>query len=717
MNAATTLRAPRRLPLLALAAAAAALLAAAAIFALGGGAQAAVGSAQRGAQLNLSLIDDSDNIVAAGSTVAVAATITFTVDAIDPDENGVYDDHGPFGEPIYLQSGGRFRVTGNLEWEGPGRAALTLNERATSDADQDLASDDGKLDDEITIARGRNRAPRALPGQPQAQDPANPNDPDDLHLCTPRTEEAVTTWTCTIAIKHGATVRGTEVTGGVDNTIVIPEGRPDGPFTISGTVKIDDAAGSGSASDAVELHGSLTVTVGKVIEVQTATLDFATQAVDNLSPNGRAGDPWPSTVGATGSETRLQLSLLNSAGAASATGSVSSAHFFTTTGRLSSVTLGAGACRGGDGQSICELDVSRLNSTNSDSIEIRVEPPLTQTARTALVRGTLLTTDGRTFALGPVRVRFTGLPVALGIQEPTSSILNVQTLDDNRDQLTLAVTAVDSIGNPIIAPTDRPRATLTDSKGKRVQGVNIEWPLGGASSPTLNNEGHYQVRVNVTRATTDKLPNGEYTLSLSAGGLAANQTFTVGGGPASLSLSEPEGTLDPGEQVALTATVLDTDGNPVPNGTIVEWNETDIGTTAVLVRLFADAKTTDGKASARWLVLSAGRATVRADAGGDATDLRLLDIAAAVAAGTEPYGPADDLSNGGQPGFNTWSGDGSASGSTTASALLDDLEGANGILLWAGAAGWLRYARSDGQIIPGSFDFHVTGGAILWLAE
>lgn len=713
MNAATTLRAPR-LPLLALAALAA-LLAAAAIFTLGGGAQAAVGSAQRGAQLNLSLIDDSDNIVPAGSTIAVAATITFTVDAIDPDNNGVYDEHGPFGEPIYLQSGGRFRLTGNLEWEGPGRAALTLDERATSDADVDLAADDGKL--------------------------------DDTRLCSARTAEALTTWTCTIAIKHGATVRGTAVTGGDDNRIVIPEGRPDGPFTISGTVKIDDAAGSGSASDAVELHDSLTVTVGKVLEVQTATLDFATQAEDNLSPNGRAGDPWPSTVAATGSETRLELSLLNSAGAASATGSISSAHFFTTTGRLSSVTLGAGACRGGDGQSICELDVSRLNSTNSDSIEIRVEPPLTQTARSALVRGTLLTADGRTFALGPVQIRFTGLPVALNIQEPTSSILNTQTLDDNRDQLTLAVTAVDSIGNPIIAPTNRLRASLTDPDGKKTiptrtltttlqdqpgfregevrrisvtfDTIRVDWPLrqGTGGGLALDAEGRLQAKVTVLAAEDSPLKTGMWTLELSADGLTAKQTFIVGEKAASLTLGEPQGTLDLGEQVTLTATVLDAKDNLVPDGTPVEWTATDIGTTAVMVRLSADAVTTGGKASARWLVLSDGRATVRADAGGNATDLRLLDIAAAIAAGTEPYGPADDLSNGGQPGFNTWSGEGSASGSTTASALLDDLEGANGILLWAGAAGWLRYARSDGQIIPGSFDFHVTGGAILWLAE
>ena len=512
-------------------------------------------------------------------------------------------------------------------------------------------------------------------------------------------------------------------------------------------MKIDDAAGSGSASGAVELHDSLTVTVGKVLEVQTATLDFATQAEDNLSPNGRAGDPWPSTVAATGSETRLELSLLNSAGAASATGSVSSAHFFTTTGRLSSVTLGAGACRGGDGQSICELDVSRLNSTNSDSIEIRVEPPLTQTARSALVRGTLLTADGRTFALGPVQIRFTGLPVALNIQEPTSSILNTQTLDDNRDQLTLAVTAVDSIGNPIIAPTSRLRASLTDPDGKKTiptrtltttlqdqpgfregevrrisvtfDTIRVDWPLrqGTGGGLALDAEGRLQAKVTVLAAEDSPLKTGMWTLELSADGLTAKQTFIVGEKAASLTLGEPQGTLDLGEQVTLTATVLDAKDNLVPDGTPVEWTATDIGTTAVMVRLSADAVTTGGKASARWLVLSDGRATVRADAGGNATDLRLLDIAAAIAAGTEPYGPADDLSNGGQPGFNTWSGEGSASGSTTASALLDDLEGANGILLWAGAAGWLRYARSDGQVVPGSFDFHVTGGAILWLAE
>lgn len=666
-----------RLPLLALAAVA--LLALAAISALGA-AQAALSPAQRGAQLNLSLIDDADNIAPAGSTIAVAATISFIVDA---NIGGVDNNHGDFGEPIYLQSGGRFRVAGNLEWEGPGRGVLQLNARAVSDADEDEAADDGKLD-------------------------------DSGDLCVARTEEELTTWTCAIAIQHGSTPLGTAVTRRSDHRIVIPDGQPDGPFTISANVQIADTAGDGGEG-AVELNDSLTVSVGKVIEVQTATLDFATQTYDNLAPNGRAGDPWPNTVAATGSETRLQVSLLNSAGAASATGSATALHLFASSGRLSSVTLGPGACLGGDSQSICQIDVSKLNSTNSDRIEIRVEPPLTRRAGSALIRGTLLTADNRTFSLGPVRVRFTGAPVALNIQEPGSNILNMQTPGDNRDQLTLAVTAIDSIGNPIIAPTNRPRATLTDPNGRGVAGgINVEWPLGGSESPTRNSAGHHQVRINVTRAATDLLPNGEYTLSLRAGGLTATQTFIVGGGPAKLTLSEPQGELAVGQQITFTATVLDADDNPVPNGTIIDFNETSIGTTDVLVQLTADSATNNGKASATYLILSAGRATLRVDAGGNAADLILIDIAAALAAqAAEPPSPADGLSNSGRPGFNAWSGE----GSTSASALLDDLDGISGVLAWS-SAGWLRYARSDdGRPIPGSFDFQIYNNTILWLSQ
>lgn len=704
-----------RLPLLArpaLALLAVALLALAALSALGS-AQAALSSAQRGAQLNLSLVDDSDNIAAAGTTIAVAATISFTVDA---DVGSVDEGHGPFGAPIYLQSGGRFRVAGNLEWERPGRGVLQLNPRATSDADKDDASDDGRLSETDRFVQG-GQYTTTNPARPDGDGQTYSHDGIDYTgpICVARTEQDLTTWTCAIAIQHGSTPLGTAVNRSGDHLIAIPDGQPDGPFTISANVQIADTAGAGGEG-AVELNDSLTVNVGKVIEVQTAALDFATQTYDNLSPNGRAGDPWPNTVAATGSETRLQVSLLNSAGAASATGSVTLLHLFASTGRLSSVTLGPGACIGGDRQSTCQIDVSKLNSTNSDRIEIRVEPPLVQRAGSALIRGTLLTADGRSFSLGPVRVRFTGAPVALNIQEPGSNILNMQTPGDNRDQLTLAVTAVDSIGNPLIAPTDRARFTLTGPNGRNVaSGVNVEWPLGGSESPTRNSAGHHQVRVNVTSPATDKLANGQYTLSLRAGGLTATQTFTVGGGPAKLTLSEPQGELAVGQQITFTATVLDADDNPVPNGTTIDFDETQIGATEVIVQLSADSATTNGKASATYLVLSAGRATLRVDAGGDAADLILIDIAAALAAAEteEPPSPADGLSNSGRPGFNAWSGE----GSTSASALLDDLDDITGVLAWS-SAGWLRFARSeDGRPIPGSFDFQIYNNTILWLSQ
>ena len=697
MNA-LQLRAPRRLAaLLALAA----LLTAAAFLALGGlggAAQAALSAEQRSAQLNLSLVDDSDNIVPAGSTLRVDATISFTVDASR-------DGHGPFGEPIYLQSGGRFRVTGGLVWDDSERSALFLNARATSDADENDAADDGKLDDTAGTFR-----------------------------CFAATDGRTTTWTCPLAIQHGSTPLGDDVELGTGG-ILIPDGTPDGPLTISGTVKIDDAAGDGSDAGAATLTDSLTVTVGKVVEVQTATLDFALQTPLEQALNGRVGDPWPSVVSAAGGETRLQLSMLNQGGVASARNSVASLSFTTTVGRLSVPTLGApapgrtpppvlrgtrpqptDACLTGGRQRVCQVDVSLLNSTNSDRILIRVEPPLDQSAVTAIVRGELLTTDGRLFSLGPIRIRFAGPAIALDIEEPTQGVLNMATADnDNRDQLLISVGATDARGYQSDAPTDDddspPQSTVKGPDGKTIaqsaSGITVDWPLQRDGVNVRDAQGRAQARVTVGAAAASPLKVGPYTLELAAGGLKQTVKFNVTSGPAAIAVEADRDEIGLGEQITLTATLTTAEGDLVTDGTPVTFNERSFTTSAVLVMISPkDQRTKDGQATVTLWAVAPGRAWVEVESG-SVKGVRSISVAVG-----PTIADVDQLLSTSPASFSVWLG----ATSVRVSGLLPQLEGVNSVRMWDGE-NWLLYGVVGGIQLPGSLDFVIGPGAILWLAS
>ena len=510
--------------------------------------------------------------------------------------------------------------------------------------------------------------------------------------CLPAIVDGLTTSICTIELG--------------DARIAVPPGDfPSGAFTITavGSLSLDDSAHT------FPLRGSLDVTVsGDVREVVETNFDFAT---DTRGTSTTADDrPWPSAI-ADGQSTTFELTILNENGVRSSPVGISAVLLTSTAGELGAAL--PGGCESGGGARTCQIAGSRLVGLNLGRVGVTLTHP--GQPGSAVVEGTIVTPSGEIFRTEPRTVVFTGPADSLTIAPAATALLNVGTPDagadqDNRDLLTLSVTAVDKTGYRVDVPTNGLRARLTGPDGARVaSGVDIEWPLGGADNPRLDDNGERQVRVNINRAAAQALANGEYTLSLNAGSLTAEQTFTVSGGPAALILSAVEGPLAVNQQITLTASVLDADGNPVPNDTPIEWSAADVGTTPVLIQLAADAKTTNGQASASWLVLSAGAATVRAQAG-DAATVRLLDIAAAMAAAApdQPSRPADHL-NSRAPGFAVWSG----RGTTTAAALLNNLENINGIALWVPDV-WLRYTRIN---TADSFNFQVLPGAVLWLSE
>ena len=264
---------------------------------------------------------------------------------------------------------------------------------------------------------------------------------------------------------------------------------------------------------------------------------------------------------------------------------------------------------------------------------------------------------------------------------------------------------------------------ITGPDGNRVPtgAIAVTWPLRkdgddegaeiGGNDPLDTKNGAPQAQLNVNALQTAPLAAGRYTIELGAGGLKTTQTFHISGPPASVSLSEPVGELETGGQLTLTATIADADGNAVPDGTRVTWQDRPIGASTVLVQLSAQGETKDGQASASYLVGALGAAYVSASAGSE-TDLRLITISQA-GGGAAAGSPAASLSNRRPGRYSTWQG----AEPVSAAALLAALDGVTALLLWTGDR-WLSYGLApNGQRIANSVNFRATSGATLWLAD
>ena len=505
--------------------------------------------------------------------------------------------------------------------------------------------------------------------------------------CTVRIVDEVSTTTCPITI--------------ADSKVVVPGGTRDGVHTISGQVTLSV---QGVADSEVVLRDAIEVTIGRVQELTEVNFDFAT---DTRGTTATADDrPFPAVL-AAGETTTLRLQLLNENGKPSAAGSASSVRVYTNVGALDS---SVGCVRSGAATATCAINLDNLTGSNSGAIPITLTHG--GTAGAALVRASVISTNGEVFDPQAISVALTGPPASLSIAAPGGGLLNIGTPDsgadtDDRDVLTLAVSAQDKAGQTVALPTGgSQRATLTDPDGERVaSGVELEWPLGGADRPTLNAAGQRQVRVNVNRAAAQPLANGEYTLEVRAGTLTATQTFSVSGGPAAITLSEPDGSLEQGGRFSLTATVVDADGAAVPDGTAVEWLSQGLGTTPGPVRLAAETKTTNGAASAEFLSILSGTVYVTAESGG-VKQLALLRISEPAGAVSGPRGLAADLSSTTPNSYAVWQG----AAPVAASELYQALPPTVVTLSQAVVAGWKHY---DGAAAR---DFTIPPGAVLWLA-
>ena len=511
----------------------------------------------------------------------------------------------------------------------------------------------------------------------------------ELSDCTTSMADETTTYTCGLITDDVA----------MDDaaTITIPAGTPDGTFTISGSVNVDGRDAAYTAS--------LVVTIGTVDEVAEVAFDFATAS---------DGAAYPSTI-ASGSTT-LQLAVLNENGTASAAGNLASVLFTTTSGTLRLTNPASGCSGTGSTGLACQVLVDDLDATNSDAIQVELTHP--GQSGTATVSARVLSIAGASFAPDPLEIIFSGGPETYMISEPATSLLNVGTPDegeddqDDRDVMTLSVSAEDKSGNTAkVTVSDLNTPTLKDPDGKTVpsgtetSGVVVKFKTDENDEYVLDADGNPQIEINVN--ATEALATGAYTLEVRDGSKTAAQTINVSAGAAAVALSL-DGAAEIGQRVTVTAAITDADGAAVADGTPVSFSEGSAQATPALVRVSAETKTTDGAASAVYLVVASGTAFVTVGSGDSASDVLLIQTAQPT---PEAVPPAESLGSTAANSYSSYMGAAAA----TASELLAGLEGLNGILLWDGSA-WLRYSIVDGREVPGSVNFEITMGAILWLS-
>ena len=462
------------------------------------------------------------------------------------------------------------------------------------------------------------------------------------------------------------------------------------------------------------VFGAYTLKVGAVKQLAEVTLTRA-------PVNGAVSS---SPIPIRSANTKVRLALLSESGRPSELGSVSSITF---------TAVGGGSLSGyGCSQrSSCTLSLVAGDATAADNIAAAAaaNPAITgsidmtyiapTTARSVRVRAVVVGKDGGRFIVDlPIIVSGSAAELAIGSVMPR---VHSSATDDDRDTITIPVTAQDANGNPAPIPVAA-RVVVSGVDGAAVPAASHSVVLNDC------NAGRYKCSIvfTVTASTSSPLASGAYTARVLATGLNdARASFAVAGPVDKVSLDVPDELGDLGETFTATATAVDAAGVPVADGTWISFNSVatlDEGSPAAAVTSPAledhdadadtprirRARTVNGEAAARITIVGNGISILSAQSGAKSASVPLNTQSAA----TEPvvegadaieYGSAAPPSTG---VLATYRGTSSA---TAADALALAPEGATIIWLWNGVE-WVRYGEVDGTSLPGSANFIILPG-------
>lgn len=314
---------------------------------------------------------------------------------------------------------------------------------------------------------------------------------------------------------------------------------------------------------------------------------------------------------------------------------------------------------------------------------------------------------GRGFARRGDEQRLSDSIDALQIEPSESTLFGQQ--DEVLGVLRLPVSARDADGNRTAAPPpDCVKLIVLPSGGQESSQFAVDYEVS-ETDPYVG-----IITLKSTGLSREDVLPGMYEVLLVAGELQETVLFTVSGPPDTLSIEcdALPNEIENGAVVTATATVTDRAGNPVADGTEVNFST---GGTLTLERIGVDepVATVRGVAEAQYVI--------RSDAGS------AMIIAAARAASGIAWVAGDDesgIEKGSasgfrsiQAGFASWQ----ARDNAMASEVFDDIakHGIVALQLWNDRDGegfWERYAKVGGQRIPGSVDFEIRLGDVLYLS-
>ena len=447
--------------------------------------------------------------------------------------------------------------------------------------------------------------------------------------------------------------------------------------------------------------GNYTIKVGTVKQLDGITL--ARAPVNGAVPSG----PVPTRS----SDARIRLGLLNEAGAPSQLSGVASITFTAIGGgtlsgygcsRLPSCTLSLTA---GDDATASNNLAKAVQDAPAVAGRIDMTYNAPASAGSVRIRAAVVGADG-TGHIEELPLVVSGSAAEFSIAADMPRVHSSATDDDDRDTVKIPVTAQDAQGNPAPIPAN---ATV------EVTGIDGAALPADAYAATINdcNAGRLKCSIvlTVTAGSLAPLPSGVYTATIRASGLAdAAAMFGVAGNPAQLdfALGDP-GAL--GTQFEAEITVTDAAGQPAADGTEVSVSVASRGRRiAAPVSRTSPAvqRTANGRVTARFVVIGREVATLRAQAG----TVSSLAVADTRSADGEQIDTAASLATAQPNTFTSWTG----AGTSTASGLLAGSGNVDRVFLWNGVR-WLLYAEAGGRPIPGSLNYIVQPGDVLWLGS
>ena len=327
---------------------------------------------------------------------------------------------------------------------------------------------------------------------------------------------------------------------------------------------------------------------------------------------------------------------------------------------------------------------------------------------------------------------FVGPAKTITLSDPVSTVLNrnsdaadadgasvgasLANRSKGTDSITLSLSAVDARDNPASHPTQNYTYEITGPDGRRINDatkITIEAGQKATSGMDAQVTSKGKVLIDVTAPASAPLATGMYTATVkrTAQSLSATKMFRVVGPAASDGLSLEVGDASPaiGSSVAISATVNDADGNPVPDGTSVTFTASNAdGTNNDLVILpggsdnkTGSATTDDGKATINGTVVGNGVVILIATTPtgtGTASDTGEIDTSSD--AQSISATPTSCLSKTDVGDYTTWT-----CGTTgNADAVFSVLRNRGADALYLRSVGrWVRYATdAAGGPIPGS---------------